>query len=105
MLSIVKLSDVTGEPKVKLDLPGPLRIGDPVALRFAIERRTGGRDEVLMVNGKFRVTAVGIDAAAAPARQLLSVDSVDVAPTWKSVKKRPTVARTLGPTRFPRQAI
>jgi len=105
VLSIVKLSDVNGEPKVKLDLPGPLRNGDPVALRFVIERQTGGRTEVLSVNGRFRVTAVGIDAAAAPTRQLLSVESVELAPTWQSVKRRPTVARKLGPTHFPRQPV
>ncbi len=104
MLSIVKLSDVTGEPKVKMDLP-ELRIGDPVGLRFAIERQTGGRSEVLLVNGKFRVEAIGIDASSGPPRQLLSVSSADVTPTWKSVKKRPVVARRLGPTRFPRTSI
>jgi hypothetical protein len=105
MLSIAKLSDVNGEPKVKLDLPGPLRIGDPLALSFTIERHTGGRLERLSVNGKFRVEAIGFDTTSGPSRQLLSLSSVDMAPTWKSIKKRPTAERRLGPTRFPRTPI
>jgi len=106
MLSIVKLSDVNGEPKVKLDLPGPLRIGDPLALRFVIERRTGGRSEILEVDDKFRVSAVGFDASSVPQKQLLSVESAGASPpTWKSVKKRPEVRRRLGPTRFPKTEV
>lgn len=101
MLSIVQLKDVNGEPKAKLDLPGPLRIGDPVALRFKIEREHGGRHEVLEVDHKFRVSAVGVDATSWPQRQLLALDSVDRSPTWRSVKKPPSVSRKLGkaPTR------
>lgn len=105
MLSIVKLSDVNGEPKVKLDLPAPLRNGDPVALRFTVERRTGGRSEVLEVNGRFRVTAVGFDATSWPQRQLLSVESTVAPPTWRSVKSHASVSRRLGPTRFPRSSV
>ena len=101
MLSVVQLMDVTGQPKAKLDLPGPLRLGDPVALRFRLERQHGGRTEVLEVAHKFRITAVGVDATSWPQRQLLALDSVDKAPTWRAVKKPPSVARRLGkaPTR------
>lgn len=98
MLSVVQLKDVTGEPKVKLDLPGPLRLGDPVALRFKLERTHGGRFEVLEVDHKFRVSAVGVDATSWPHRQLLALDSVERPPTWRSVKKPPSVARKLGKT-------
>lgn len=105
MLTTLKLSDVNGEPKVKLDLPGPLRNGDPIALRFRIERRTGGRTEELDVHGRFRVTAVGFDGSASPPRQLLSVESMGTAPTWRSVKKRNVVPRRLGPAKAPKTPI
>jgi len=104
VLSIVKLLEVNGEPKAKLDLPGPLRIGDPVGLRFRIERQTGGRSEILDVNGVFVVKAIGFDAKG-PHRQLLSVEAKGVGPTWRSVKKPLTASRRLGPTHFPRTAI
>jgi hypothetical protein len=105
VLSIVKLSDVNGSPAVKLELVGPLRIGDLVALRFNLGRRTGGRSEILHIDGKFRVTAIGFDASSQPQKQLLSVDSVGTAPTWRSVKKPVPVSRGLGPTRFPRTTL
>lgn len=104
MLSIVKILDVNGEPRVKLDLPA-LKSGDPVALKFKLERRNGGREELLEVNGLFRVKHVGIDAKQAPQRQLLSVEPADRPPTWRSVKKRASVARRLGPARFPKTPI
>lgn len=101
MLAIIQFRDVNGEPKAKLDIPGPLRIGDPVALRLKIERTHGGRFEVLEVDHKFRVSAVGVDASSWPQKQLLALDSVDRPPTWRSIKKPPSVARKLGkaPTR------
>lgn len=105
MLSVVKLSDVTSEPVIKLDLPGPLRIGDPLALRFKLRRQTGGRTELLEVDGKFRVCAVGIDASVHPSRQVLSVEAVLKPPTWRSVKKEPAPGRRLGPVRFPRTPV
>lgn len=104
MLSIVKILDVKGDPEVKLDLPA-LKIGDPVALKFSVERKNGGRMEVLEVNGRFRVKEVGIDAQRAPQRQLLSVEAADKPPTWRSVKKRSSVSRRLCPARFPRTPI
>jgi hypothetical protein len=101
MLSVVQLMDVNGQPKAKLDLPGPLRLGDPVALKFRLERNHGGRHEVCDVAHRFRVAAVGIDASTAPQRQLLALDSVGKAPTWRAVKKPLSVSRKLGkaPTR------
>lgn len=101
MLSVVQLQDVTGQPKAKLDLPGPLRLGDPVALRFRLERNHAGRCEVCEVNHRFRVAAVGVDATSWPQRQLLALESVDKPPTWRAVKKPASGARSLGkaPTR------
>lgn len=111
MLTIVKLEDIAGEPKIKLDLPGPLRVGDPISLpRFCVERTTAeGRREVLEVDHRhcrFRVTAVGLDASSGPTRQLLTVQSVQSPPpTWKAVKKRPEGRRRLAPTVYPRTPV
>lgn len=111
MLTVVKLEDVAGKPKIKLDLPGPLRVGDPVSFpRFRIERSTPeGRREVLEVDSahnRFRVTAVGMDASSGPPRQLLTVESAQGVPLgWKAVKKHPEVRRRLSPAIFPRTPI
>lgn len=100
MLSIVKLDDVKGQPAVKIDLP-QLKVGDPVAFKFRIERQNGGRTEELCVVGRFRVTAVGYDAVDGPRRQLLSVESTGRSPTWSSIKKRQESPRRLSPAQFP----
>lgn len=105
MLSVAKLLDVKGQPTVMFDLPGPLHVGEPVGLRFRIERQNGGRTEELVVDGQFRVTAVGVDAASGPARQLLSVESAGVVPTWRSIKKRSQKPRRLPPAVFPRTPV
>lgn len=105
MLTIVRFSDVNGSPMIKLDLPGLLRIGDPVGLKGLIARKTGGRDEVLNISGKFRITTVGVDASTTPQRQLLNVESIDKAPTWQSVRKRSQTPRRLGPAVHPRTPI
>lgn len=86
----IKLDDVNGQPMVLLSgVPSPLRIGDPLGLRFRIARRNGGRLEVLEVSGQFRVSAVGFDLSTTPRRQLLSVEALGKPPTWVSVKKPP----------------
>jgi len=105
MLSIVKLLDVKGQPTAKLDLPGLLRIGDPLGLRFRIERQNGGRTEELAVDGQFRVAAVGVDASSGPSRQLLSVEAAGAVPTWRSIKKRSQKPRRLPPATFPRTPV
>lgn len=104
-LSVIVLSDVNGSPRAKLELPSGLRVGDPIALKFNLQRSQAGRTEVLEVDHKFRVTAVGIDATSWPSKQLLSLDSVEKAPTWRAIKKRPERARSLGPARFPRTPV
>jgi len=106
MLSIVKIQDVKGEPKAMLDLPGPLRLGDPVALCFCVERRLAGRTEILEVKGRFQVEAVGFDAQRVPVRQLVTVSSLGLRPpVWRSIKQRPEPARRLGPACFPRTPV
>lgn len=90
VLSIVKLDDVKGQPTVRVSaLPCPLKIGDPLGLRFKVLRDRQGRSELLTVNGQFRVTAVGFDGSTLPRRQLLTVESMGKVPTWTSVKRAP----------------
>jgi len=111
VLTVVKLEDIAGEPKIKLDLPGLLRIGDPLYLpRFRLERVTPeGRHEVLEMDGphcRFRVLAVGLDASSGPSRQLLTVESASgLPPTWKAVKKPAGGRRRLSKPISPRTPI
>jgi hypothetical protein len=101
----LKLDDVNGRPMVLLsDVPSPLRIGDPLGLRFRIARQNGTRHEVLDVNGQFRVSAVGFDLSVTPRRQLLTVEAIGKPPTWVSVKKPPSRA-PLGPAISPRTPV
>jgi len=104
MLTLLKLSDVNGEPSVKIDLPGPLRVGDPISLAFVAKRINGGRHEVLEVEGSFRVESVGLDASSLPHRQLVSVSCLGKVPTWRSVRK-PSSGRRLGPAKQPPTSI
>lgn len=105
MLSVIKLIGVNGEPMVKLELPA-LRIGDPVVLKFRLERKSSGRTEVLEVGHRFRVVSVGFDATSRTPRQVLTVEVADQKqPTWRSVKKRPEPSRRLSPAVSGRQPV
>ncbi len=103
--TIVELADVSGKPRVKMDLPSPLRLGDKVRLAFKLQRKNDRRTEVLTVSGDFRVASVGFDSSGGPTRQLISVEAVGKAPAWQSVKNIPTVSRKFPPTHFPRTEI
>jgi hypothetical protein len=104
--TIIELADVPGKPKAKLDLPSPLRIGDKVRLHFRLTRQTGGRPEVLDVSGEYQIRSVGFDTSEGVARQLLSVETTGVAPSWKAVKKTSLPPpRKMGPARAPRMHI
>lgn len=101
----LKLDDINGKPTVLMGgIPGPLRIGDPLGLRFRISRQTGGRYEVLEVSGQFRVLAVGFDLSTTPCRQLLTVESLGRPPTWASLKK-PVQRASLAPAISPRTPV
>jgi len=104
MLTVIELSDVNGTPQVKRDIDVLLRIGDPLALKLRVERNNNGRREVLVVDQRFRVEAVGVDASTTPVRQVLSVSSYGKPPTWRAVKKT-ALGRRLGPARHPRTKI
>lgn len=105
MLSIIKLLDVKDEPKVKQDLPESLRVGDPLALKFRIERQNGGRIEELRVDLQFRVKAIGVDASSCPSVRLLSVEPVGPVPKWHSIKKTSPEGRSFSPAKFPRTPV
>jgi hypothetical protein len=104
--TIVEFSGVSGQPKAKLDLPCPLRIGDRIAFRFRLARENGGRSEQLDVVGDFRVKAVSFDASTGVGLQKLVVEAEDKAPVWRAVKKpaKPS-ARKLSPACWPTTAI
>lgn len=105
-LTIIELSDVAGLPRVKMTLPVPMRQGDHVRLKFQLQRKNGGRNEVLSVSGDFRVTRALFDLSGDLPRQILSVESTGKAPAWRAVKGVQTPPRRpLGPTRFPRTPI
>lgn len=99
--TIVELADVSGKPKVKMDLPSPLRLGDRLQLHFKLTRQNGGRSELLEVHGEFRVSTVSFENA----RQLLSVDAIGTAPVWRAVKKSAVMPRKLSPARVPPMVI
>jgi hypothetical protein len=105
MLSLVELPDVSGSPVIKLELPR-LFVGDPVNLKFQLQRENGGRTEILKVETTFRITAVGFDTSTVPYRQLLSVETTQPKPpSWVAVKRPPRVTRRLPPARFPKTPI
>lgn len=95
--SLLELTEVTGSPKVRLTLPVPLRTGDRVRLAFRLKRLNGHRQEVLDVQGDFRVQTVGLSGEV----QTLAVEAVGKVPVWKSVRREPAFQRVLPPARFP----
>jgi hypothetical protein len=93
--SLLKLEDMEDLAPIRISLPAPLPIGSRLKLQFTLHRRNGGRTEELQVNGEFKVTEVTIDARG-DAKQVVSVSSTGIVPTWRSVKN--TAVRRLKPT-------
>jgi hypothetical protein len=104
MMTLLEFSDVNGKPQVKIDLP-PLLMGSKVRLHLSLQRTSGARNEILVVDGQFRVAAVGVDAGCSPQRQVVSVESLNVTPTWRSIKKTVEWRRALPPVRAPRTIV
>lgn len=102
--TILELSDVPGRPRVRKDLPGPLRIGDRVRLAFRLARMNGGRSELLEVKGEFKVGSVSFDGTDLP-KQLLQVEAVGKAPSWQAVKKIRESRQRLSPACAPRTTV
>lgn len=105
MLTLLEFSDVNGNPQVKTDLPGPLRIGDKIQLAFCLRRQTSGRSEVLEIYGQYKVETVEFDCSLPTNRQILSVVALGVTPHWRAVKKSPVWTRRLPPAVSPRTPI
>lgn len=103
MLTIVELSDVSGRPLVKLDLP-LLQVGAKIDLRFKLDRKNKGRTEILEVVGVYRIASVTTQLGRS-FTQYLAVESMGAVPSWKAVKAKPPIVRRLGPTKGPRTPI
>ncbi len=103
--SLLVLSDVRGQPSVRITLPGPLRIGDPIRLSFKLRRKLPqGRYEELDVHGEARVARVSLDATkASGCLQVVTVEWVGTPPPWKAIKR--PVSRVLSPARSPRTPV
>ncbi len=101
--SVVVLSEVSGAPRVKLDLPSPLRIGDRLTLHFRVKRTTAGRSEILDVDGEFRVTTLRFEPGSN--RQILDVESTGKVPSWKAVRRTPEFKRVIPPAKSPRMLV
>lgn len=99
LASRVRISEVDA-PVVMLELPS-LRNGDRVRLSFKLERTTGGRFEVLLVQGEYRVTEV----FWANGRQEVTVESTGKSPSWRATKRKASSSRKLGPARFPKTVL
>jgi len=99
--SILEFSDVKNSPKVNILLPGPLPLGAKLLLEFNLTRKHGTRTEILNVSGEFRVTSSVIDTRQGTPRQLISVEGVRVAPTWRSIKNPSLTKRKLSPAKYP----
>ena len=103
--SLITLGDLRDLPRVLKALPSPLRVGDVVLLDFTLRRRNGSRTDELVVHGNFRVSQVSFDARGSVPRQLVTVEAVQVAPAWRSVKNIQAAPRKLSPAVAPRTVI
>ncbi len=103
--SLLVLTDLRGQPSVRITLPGPLRIGDPIRLSFKLRRKLPqGRHEELNVQGEVRVSRIGIDTTrGAGCLQVVSAEWIGPPPSWKAIKR--PLGRTLPPARAPRTPV
>jgi len=95
--SVVKFDDVKQSPEVRMELPSPLPLGSKIRLSFTIKRMHGGRSEELRVNGEFQVTSVVTDATKGNLKQIVTVSSTGLAPSWVAVKS--TYVKKLAPAK------
>jgi len=104
--TVLELTEVTGKPKVRQDLPG-LVLGSKILLAFQLQRKNGSRTEELKVDGEFRVTSVLVDARvhSGPPIQIVTVVATKTDPTWKAIKNPSQPRRKPAPTHFPRTRV
>jgi hypothetical protein len=98
--SIVKFSDVKHSPEIRMDLPSPIPIGSKIKLALKLKRMNKGRTEELRANGDFLVTSVITDLTRGKTKQVVTVSSVGIAPSWVAIKNQPST-RKLAPTKSP----
>lgn len=103
--TVLVLGDVRDNPRVVKMLPAPLRIGDHIHLLFLLRRKSSGRSEELQVEGEYRITHVSFDTRGSSTKQVLVVEALGVAPTWRSVKNNPSWKRKLPLTVSPRTLL
>jgi hypothetical protein len=94
--SVVKFDDVKQSPEVRMDLPSPIPIGSKLKLAFTLNRMNKGRTEELRVSGEFQVTSVITDLTKGKSKQVVTVSSIGLAPSWVAIK---TATRKLAPTK------
>jgi hypothetical protein len=98
--TFLEMEDLPGTTRVRVDVP-TLRLGDPLKLRFRLERIHLGRREQLEVSGGFRVTSISHEIDPYGYRQIAKIAAVGVPPSWKAVKLSPTDRRQLPPAKSP----
>lgn len=96
--TFLEFIDLSPAPRVVADLPS-LRIGDPLTLRFHLERMHLGRREVLEVDGEYRVTKLQNSIHSRGFRQIAQIAATGKAPFWRAVKLQ--TPRSVCPARFP----
>lgn len=102
--SVLDFSDVKDSPRVKMSLPGPLPLGTRLLLNFSVRRKNGNRTEEFHASGEFKVIVSALDATG-PTRQVVSVEAIRVAPSWRAVKNTTDPKRRLPPARSPRTVV
>jgi hypothetical protein len=95
-LTTLEFADLSDLPKVTTDIPF-VRIGDRLNLAFSLERKHGGRTEVLKLAGEFRVSGMILSVNPQGARQIVQVLSIGVAPAWKAIKNKVSPSKRLSP--------
>lgn len=105
LASVVVLSEVAGVPKVKMDLPSHLRLGDKLTLHFRVKRSNNGRSEILDVDGEFRISGLRYETGSN--RQIIEVETgtAGKVPSWRAVKKTPEFKRVIPPAKSPRMLV
>ena len=93
--SIVKFADMKQSPEVRMDLPEPIPLGSKIKLAFTLNRVRRGRTEELKVNGEFQVTSVATDLTRGNPKQVVTISSIGIAPSWVAVK---SASKKLSPT-------
>jgi hypothetical protein len=102
--SIVHFEDLKDLPSIRVNLPSPLPIGTRVHFDLTLRRMHGGRTEEARIHGEFKVTSVSIEVLGST-KQIVSVASTGVSPTWKSIKSSPLRRLSPAPNRLSMKTV